>query len=53
MSRFLHMHSLVGGLVPGSSGGYWLVHTVVPPMELKTPTMAFFFAFTEFNNVRS
>jgi hypothetical protein len=24
---FLHVYSLVGGLVPGSSGGYWLVCT--------------------------
>jgi hypothetical protein len=30
--------SLVGGLVPGSSGGYWLVHIVVPPMGLQTPS---------------
>jgi hypothetical protein len=26
------IYSLVGGLVPGSSGGVWLVHIVVPPM---------------------
>jgi hypothetical protein len=30
-----HVSSLVGGLVPGSSGGYWLVHIVVPPMGLQ------------------
>jgi hypothetical protein len=30
--------SLVGGLVPGSSGGYWLVHIVVLPMGLQTPS---------------
>jgi hypothetical protein len=27
---------LVVKLVPGSSGGYWLVHSVVPPMGLQT-----------------
>jgi hypothetical protein len=31
----LHLYSLVGGLVPGSSEGYWLVHIVVPPMGLQ------------------
>ena len=31
------MCPLFGGLVPGSSGGYWLVHIVVPPMGLQTP----------------
>jgi hypothetical protein len=30
----LHVYSLVGGLVPGSSGN----HNVVPPMGLKTPS---------------
>jgi hypothetical protein len=34
------MFSLNGGLVPGSSGEYWLVHIVVhivvPPMGLQT-----------------
>jgi hypothetical protein len=30
--------SLLGGLVPGSSGGYWLVHIVLPPMGLQTPS---------------
>ena len=30
------VYSLASGLVPGSSGGYWLVHTVVPPMGLQT-----------------
>jgi hypothetical protein len=34
----LHVYSLVGGLVPGSSGGCWLVHTVVPPMGLQENT---------------
>jgi hypothetical protein len=33
-----HVFSLVSGLVPGSSGGYWLVHIVVPPMGLQTPS---------------
>jgi hypothetical protein len=34
------MHSLVGGLVPGSSGGegVWLVDIVVLPMGLQTPS---------------
>jgi hypothetical protein len=32
------VYSLVGGLVPGSSGGFWLVHVVVPPMGLQTPS---------------
>ena len=32
------MFSLIGGLVPGSSAGYWLVHIVVPPMGLQTPS---------------
>jgi hypothetical protein len=30
--------SLIAGLVPGSSGGYWPVHIVVPPMGLQTPS---------------
>jgi hypothetical protein len=30
--------SLVSGLVPKSSGGYWWVHIVVPPMGLQTPS---------------
>jgi hypothetical protein len=34
----LHVYSLVGGLVPGSSGGVWLVDTVVLPMGLQTPS---------------
>ena len=34
----LRVYSLVGGLVPGSSGGYWLVHIVVPPMGLQIPS---------------
>ena len=36
------MCSLVGGLIPGSSGGgggYWLVHIVVPPMEALCPSV--------------
>ena len=33
--EFLHVYSLVGGLVPGSSGRYWLVHIVVPLMGLQ------------------
>jgi hypothetical protein len=28
---------LIGSLVKGSSGWYWLVHIIVPPMELQTP----------------
>jgi hypothetical protein len=32
------VYSLIGGLVPGSSGGYWLVHIVVPPIGLQTPS---------------
>jgi hypothetical protein len=28
---------VVGGVVPGSSGGYWLTH-IVPPMGLQTPS---------------
>jgi hypothetical protein len=31
----LHVYSLVGGLVPGCSGGYWLFHIVVTPMGLQ------------------
>jgi hypothetical protein len=34
----LHVYSLVGGLVPGSSGGVWLIDIVVLPMELQTPS---------------
>jgi hypothetical protein len=30
--------SLIGGLVPESSGGYRLVHIVVPPIGLQTPS---------------
>jgi hypothetical protein len=33
----LHVYSLVGGLVPGSSG-VWLVDIVVPLMGLQTPS---------------
>jgi len=32
------MHSLVGGLIPGSSDGVWLVDTAVLPMVLQTPS---------------
>jgi hypothetical protein len=32
------VYSLAGGLVPESSGEYWLVHIVVPPMGLQTPS---------------
>jgi hypothetical protein len=34
----LHVYSLVGGLVPGSSGGFWLVDIVVLPVGLQTPS---------------
>jgi hypothetical protein len=33
-----HGYSLVGGLVPGSSGGYWLVRIAVPSMGMQTPS---------------
>jgi hypothetical protein len=36
-SETLSVYSLVGGLVPWTSWGNWLVHIVVPPMELQTP----------------
>jgi hypothetical protein len=33
------MYSLVHGLIPGiSEGGYWLIHIIVPPMGLQTPS---------------
>jgi hypothetical protein len=32
------VYSLVGGLVPESSGGVWLVDIVVFPMRLQTPS---------------
>jgi hypothetical protein len=32
------MFSLIGGLVPWSSGGYWLVHIVVQTIGLQTPS---------------
>jgi hypothetical protein len=32
------VYSLVGGSVSGSSGRYWLVHIVVPPMGFQTPS---------------
>jgi len=34
----LHVYSLVGGLVPGNSGGVWLVDIVVLPLVLQTPS---------------
>ena len=34
----LHVYSLVGGLVPGISGGVCLVDIVVLPMGLQTPS---------------
>jgi hypothetical protein len=33
------VHSFVGGSVPGSSGGYWLVNIIVTPMGLQTPSV--------------
>jgi hypothetical protein len=33
----LHVYTLVGGLVPGSSGGYWLAH-IVPSIGLQAPS---------------
>ena len=30
------MYSLVGGLVPGNSGGYWLAHIGVPAVGFQT-----------------
>jgi hypothetical protein len=33
----LHVFSLVGGLVPWSSGDVWLVDIVVPPVGLQSP----------------
>jgi hypothetical protein len=33
-----HVYTLVGGLVPGSSGGVWLVDIVVLPMGMQTPS---------------
>ena len=32
-------YSLFGGLVPGSSGGVWLIDIVVLPMGLQTPSV--------------
>ena len=34
----LHVYSSVGGLAPGNSGEYCLVHIVVLPTELQTPS---------------
>ena len=42
----LHVCSLVGGLVPGSSGGIWWVDIVVPPMWLQTPSAPSVFSLT-------
>jgi hypothetical protein len=42
----LYVYSLVGGLVPGSSGGYWLVYIVVPPMGLQTPSAPWVLSLT-------
>jgi len=42
----LHLYSLVGGLVPGSSGGIWLVDIVVLPMVLQTPSAPPVFSLT-------
>lgn len=35
----LHVYSLVGGLVPASSGGVWMVDIVILPMVLQTPSV--------------
>jgi hypothetical protein len=43
-----HVYSLVGGLVPGSSG----VHNVVPPMGLQTPSAPWVLSLTPpFKNI--
>jgi len=34
----LHVYSWVGGLVPGSSRGFWLIDIVLLPMGLQTPS---------------
>ena len=34
----LHVYSLVDSLLPGSSGGLWLVDIVVLPVGLQTPS---------------
>jgi len=44
------LHSLVGGLVPGSSGGVWLVDIVILPMDLQTPSATSVFSIFEFFN---
>ena len=41
-----HLFSLVGGLVPGSSGGVWLVDIAVLPMGLQTPSASSAFPLT-------
>jgi hypothetical protein len=35
----LHVYSLVGGPIPGSSGGMWPLVTVAPHMGLQTPSV--------------
>ena len=43
----LHVYSLVGGLVPGSSGGgVWLVDIVVLPVGLQTPSAPSFLSLS-------
>jgi hypothetical protein len=42
----LHVYSLVGDLVPGSSGEVWLVDIVVLPMGLQTPSAPSVFSLT-------
>jgi len=42
----LHVYSLVGGLVPRSSGGAWLVDIVVLPVKLKFPSAPPIFPLT-------
>ena len=42
----LHVYSLVGGSVLGSSGGYWLVDIIVFPMGLQTPSAPSVFPLT-------
>ncbi|EDM10302.1 RGD1560158 (predicted), isoform CRA_a [Rattus norvegicus] len=41
-----HVYSLVDGLVPGTSGGVWLVDTVVLSMGLQTPSAPSVFSLT-------
>jgi len=44
--KSLYMYLLVGGLVPRSSGGVWLVDNVVVPMVLQTLSAPSFFSLT-------